>query len=352
MITQNDTKNIEYGLSVTYDGKSYTLLCDSNVRDYPVGGLISEYCRLVPTTIKEVIMDCPGLEMEATPDNVAFTVTAFHDRLAQIYEPVIAIMVSLEFMTASIEWFDSRRQGNEDEFVALFKEHCSSQITDFIFEGTPFQEVGSTSILQMMLSIYLGFASTYSTTKYLFGQIIGAYDFEEEKREEAIKLFSELYSTYMEVQHIDFRIINTEKGFESFYTIKTSMSLLLFEMANSIKANTNFVKCFNCNQIFVPEGRSDTLYCSYPSPQNKDKTCREIGAQITRANKEKNDVVTREYRKVYMRYTMMAKRHPGDSDVRNTLDQLTSGMREWRNKLSQGTATSEECLDWISRFRQ
>lgn len=352
MITQNEPKNIDYGLSVTFNGKSYTLLCDSIVRKYPIGGLICEYCRLDPTEIKEIILDCPGLEMEVTPDNVAFTVTAFHDKLVQFYDPVIAIMVSLEFMTGSIEWFDSKRRGNEDEFMSLYRDHCSSDVKSFIFSGTPFQEVGSSSVLQMLLSIYVGFANTFSTTKYLFGQIIGAYDLEEDKREASIKLFSELYSTYWEVQHIDFRIINTEKGFESFYTLKTSMSLLLFEIANSIKEDTNYVKCPNCNQIFVPEGRSDTLYCSYPSPQNKDKTCREIGAQITRANKEKNDVVTREYRKVYMRYTMMAKRHPGDANVRNTLDQLTAGMKDWRNKLSQGTATSEECLDWISSFYQ
>lgn len=352
MITQNDTPKIDYGLSVTYDGKGYTLLCDGIVKAYPVGGLISEYCRLAPTTIKDVIMDCPGLELEATPDNVAATVTAFHDKLVKIYEPAIAVTVSLEFMNSSVEWFASRRQGNEDDFVAAFTEHCSAQIMDFIFEATPFQKVGATSVLHMMLSIYLAFASTYTTTKYLFGQILGAYDLEEDKRDDAIKLFTELYGSYMAVQHIDFRIINTEKGFETMYTIKNSMSLLLFEMANSVKEDTNYVKCSNCNQIFVPEGRSDTLYCSYPSPQNKDRTCREIGAQITRANKEKNDVVTREYRKVYMRYTMMARRHSGDAAVRNTLDRLTAGMKDWRNKLAQGIATSEECLDWISSFHQ
>lgn len=352
MITQKEPNQIDYGLSVTFDGKGYTLLCDSIVRDYPIGGLICEYCRLSPTEIKDIILDCPGLEKEVTPENVAFTVTAFHDKLLQIYAPVIAIMVSLDFMNGTVDWFASKRQGNEDAFVSRYRDHCSSEVKEFIFNGTPFQEVGSSSILQMLLSIYMGFGTTYSTTKYLFGQIIGAYDLEEEKRDDSITLFSEMYSTYFDVQHIDFRIINTEKGLESLYTIKSSMSLLLFEMANTLKEDANFVKCPNCNKIFVPEGRSDTLYCSYPSPQNKEKTCREVGAQITRTNKEKNDVVTREYRKVYMRYTMTAKRHPGDSSIRNTLNQLTSGMKEWRNKLSHGIATSEECLNWIATFQQ
>ena len=122
------------------------------------------------------------------------------------------------------------------------------------------------------------------------------------------------------MQHIDFRFLATaEKGLESLYTIKTSMSLLLFEMANAQQVDQQFVKCSNCGQIFVLEGRSDTIYCNYPSPQNKNKSCREIGAQVARANKEKSDIVTKEYRKAYMRHKMMIKRHPADSDKRKSL---------------------------------
>ena len=94
------------------------------------------------------------------------------------------------------------------------------------------------------------------------------------------------------MQHIDFRFLATaEKGLESLYTIKTSMSLLLFEMVNARQVDKQFVKCSNCGQIFVLEGRSDTIYCNYPSPQNKNKSCREIGAQVARANKEKSDKI-------------------------------------------------------------
>lgn len=46
--------NIDYGLSVTYDGKTYTLMDPDCLREYPIGGMISEYCRLAPTEIKQV----------------------------------------------------------------------------------------------------------------------------------------------------------------------------------------------------------------------------------------------------------------------------------------------------------
>ena len=71
--------NIEFGLSLTFDGKSYTLLSPNHVRDYPLGSLICEYCRLVPTKIKDVILSCRGLDSEVTPDTVTTTIMEFHN---------------------------------------------------------------------------------------------------------------------------------------------------------------------------------------------------------------------------------------------------------------------------------
>ena len=71
MITQDDLPMMDYGLSVFYNNnKSYTLVGNGNLKEYPVGGLICEFCRLAPTELKEVILDCPGLNDEATPDTL------------------------------------------------------------------------------------------------------------------------------------------------------------------------------------------------------------------------------------------------------------------------------------------
>jgi len=156
----------------------------------------------------------------------------------------------------------------------------------------------------------------------------------------------------MDMQHIDYRILATvEKGLESLFTIKSSISLLLFEMAHATQVDQQFVKCENCGRVFVPEGRSDTIYCNYPSPQNKEKTCREIGAQIARANKEKNDVCTREYRKAYMRYKMKTQRHPGNKEAWEKFNKRTTDIKEWRTRLDQGTTTTEEFLTWLESFK-
>lgn len=121
-------------------------------------------------------------------------------------------------------------------------------------------------------------------------------------------------------------------------------------MAHVINTEANIVKCKNCGHYFIPEGRSDAVYCSYPLRDNKDKTCKDVGAQVTRANKEKNDAATKEYRKVYMRYKMMTNRHPEDTDAAEKFEKLTSEVRDWRNRMAHGSATTDEFLAWLARF--
>ena len=72
---------IDFGLSVTFDGKNYTLMVPDHVKEYPIGGLICEYCRLSPTEIKDVIISLSGLNNEVTPDNVISTHMEFHQKL-------------------------------------------------------------------------------------------------------------------------------------------------------------------------------------------------------------------------------------------------------------------------------
>lgn len=343
--------NIDFGLSVTFDGKSYTLMEADHIQEYPIGGLICEYCRLAPTEVKDVILKCQGLDEPVNVDTVTHAVLEFHQKLLETFPPVCAVMVSLEFQNAAQDWMKAIREDCVEKFTTdYFSRKENDQIQAFILEDTPYSVFGCSTILQMMLSCYYSFATTYVNTKYMFNHILGK-DGESEQRDKVLKAYSDFYGDLMDIQHIDFRILATvEKGLESLYTIKSSLSLLLFEMAHATRIDQRFTVCPNCGNIFVPEGRSDIVYCTYPSPQNKEKSCREVGAQVARANKEKNDVVTGAYRKAYMRYKMMTKRHPNDKAKARKFESLTEGMKEWRIKLADGTGTTEDFLDWLSQF--
>ena len=157
-----------------------------------------------------------------------------------------------------------------------------------------------------------------------------------------------LYADNTDFQHIDFHIMFYDNAFHSIYTIKSSMSLILFEAAHAMDAKTKFVKCKNCGQYFVPVGRSDSLYCGYPSPQDSSKACRDVGANAARARKMKYDVLTQEYRRLYMRFKMAIKRHPERTDLQAQLSELTEGMKLRRKQKEEGTLSADEILEWIA----
>ena len=351
MITNYLAKNMDVGLPVIYDGDHNTLIYYDRMIDYPAGGLIAEYARLTPTEIKGVIMECGHLADEPTDDNIAAFVDEFQTKMAEHFLPVIAMMATLEIFNTILEWLGAEQDGRGDEYLKALKDVTScEEINTYIFGGTGFSEVGKSTVGQMALSSYASYAMNYVNTKYTFDSVIEWANSNGEAENTGIELLTKLYSEMTEMQHIDFRIINIEDGFHSLYSIKSSMSLLTFEMAHWLSKDVNFIKCRNCGHYFIPDGRSDQIYCTYPSPQNGERTCREIGAQVTRLNKEKNDVVTREYRKVYMRYKMLTKRHPENRDARKTFDKLTDGMRQWRKDLASGIGTADQFLEWLKEF--
>lgn len=351
MITREDGWNIDFGLHVIFDGKKYILMMPNCQNEYPIGGLICEYTRLAPTEVKKLILACENLKSPATADIFIKTFMQLHEKLNDTFLPVIGTLITVEFMNTADDWFNAVRTDRIEEFKTIINADNNDKVKEFILDNTGYSEFGGETVLQLLLTCYYNFAIAYATTKAMFMQVV---DEEEEilndSPNQSIDIITEMYGKYMDMQHIDYRIILTNNGFESLYTMKTSYSLLLFEMAQSINTEANIVKCKNCSHYFVPEGRSDSIYCSYPLQDNKEKTCKDVGAQITRANKEKNDTATKEYRKVYMRYKMMTNRHPEDLEAARKFSKLTTEIKEWRNKLLHGITTTEEFLEWLSRF--
>lgn len=345
-----ETLNIDYGLNVLYDGKTNILL-QGDVYEYPVGGLICEYMRLNPSELKDAILCCDFLDLSTSPDNVFNALLSFEKILKSSFPIVISTMIFLEFSDIAIEWLRARQENSEHKYIDRINSFSvPKDIKNFIFENTPYQCAGSESVLQMFLSIYLFFAESYIVTKHFFTNIVASPESQPENISEIMDAFLGMYYRSVDLQNIDFRIILADQKLQSMYTIHSSLSLLLFEIAHSLDCHINFVKCPICKNYFVPEGRSDTLYCSYPSPQKPQKTCKEIGAQITRINKEKNDIVTSEYRKIYMKYKMTSLRHPENIENKKALNKLTTEVKSHRRKLSSGTETVEEFLDWLKNY--
>lgn len=350
MITREEDLNIDYGLNVVFDGKKYRLATYEGEQDFKIGSLMCEYFRLKPSDVKAAIMSCDNLDVDATFENSSSAFLQLDKKLMSIFPTVTYKMVSVELFNAIGEWFDFSRTGRTQGYIDVANENLYSGVKEFVFEDTGCSDFGGDSVKQLFLTAFYTFAVSYATTKALFLDFVDGDEIKDDEQQKRIEFIASMYGDYIDMQHIDYRIIATQNGFESMYTIKSSLSLFLFELAHCIREKTKIVKCKNCGHYFVPEGRNDAVYCSYPLRNDKSKTCKDVGAQVTRANKEKNDVVTKEYRKVYMRYKMSTKRHPEDLEIAERFERLTNEIREWRNKMAQGQTTVEEFMNWLTQF--
>ena len=330
------------GLVVDYDGKKNVVMYQG-LKEYPIGGMIAEYARLHPTCLKEVILDYQLINENASEETIAKFFPWFVNKLEIRFGTVTALMVTFEFMDFVATVLKKDCDCIDEWFKEIPKE---DNVGQFIFEGSGFNSTGSSTNKQLLLSAYYWWAQSYVAFKHCFLMLASEKEYEEDQ----VNAFWSMFSENIDFQHIDFRIANFEGKFHSLYTIKSSMSLILFEAAHCLDKDIKFTKCVNCGEYFVPEGRIDMIYCGYPSPQVPNKLCREIGAQITRANKEKNDLATKEYRRIYMKYKMITLRHPENREAKKKFEKLISEVKIWRKNMKNGAITTEDFLEWLKDF--
>lgn len=337
---------MDIGLNVEFDGKKNIVMNDEVIKEYPIGGMICEYARLRPTEIKPLILENPYFQDTDLKENGGHALMSLYEACLAKFGMITAVMILTDFSNFMADF----NRADEEELKGLIdplnEDKDDNQIKSFILEESGYDEFGTSTIGQSMLSAYAAYADCYVAFRHSFNMLASGEEYEEDQ----VMAFWGLYASNMDFQHIDFHIMFFEDAFHSIYTIKSSMSLILFEAAHALDVQTKFVKCKNCGNYFVPVGRSDSVYCGYPSPQDETKECREVGANATRAKKMKNDVLTQKYRRLYMRLKMGIKRHPDDEALKAHLSELTEGMKERKKQKEDGTLSVDSILEWLTSF--
>ena len=333
---------MDIGLNVDFDGKKNIVMENENIKEYPIGGMICEYARLRPTEIKPIIMGNPYFQDTDLKENGGAALVSLYEEMLPKFGVITAVMVLTDISSFMRDLNLANDEELKEQLDYYNKDRDSNTIKAFILKETGYDEFGISTIGQAMLTAYAGYADSYVAFRHSFNMLASGDEYEEDQ----VMAFWGLYASNTDFQHIDYRIMFFDNAFHSIYTIKSSMSLILFEAAHAMDANTKFVKCKNCGNYFVPVGRSDSVYCGYPSPQDENKECREVGANATRAKKMKNDTLTQEYRRLYMRLKMAITRHPDDEMLQERFRELTEGMKAKKKQKD----SVDDILEWLQSF--
>lgn len=156
------------------------------------------------------------------------------------------------------------------------------------------------------------------------------------------------YSNYPMRQDETQRIVS-KANINSSYFIECSdiIQALLIELLEIAKLNIEIKKCRNCGKFFVPDNRSDEIYCS--NIYENGKTCKEIGHfKVQQKLIQENDDL-RIYRNVYQKLLLRTRRNPTNTKYAREFEFFKDDNNKWRENISKGISTEKEYIEWLKK---
>lgn len=344
----------EIGTVIEFDGKVNNLLYDEKVYQLPIGSLICEYARFKPTKLKGILTKYENKNDKLSINSIARSLEYIIKETNIEFGPVISSMIMTEFFNALNDLIENEDCIIKKEFNELNDLSKDDQMRKFILDNSGTNIFTYDTIGNALNYAYYCFSLNFCIFVDIFQNTMKCNRENEltndTKFKRKINSIISLYFENSDYQSIDYKIMNLEGRLASIYTIRNSVSLFLFELAHVLETDAIIKKCKNCGNYFVPQTRIDSIYCNYRSPQNPNKLCKEIGAQITRIKKENEDEFTKEYRKQYMRLKMKCRRHLNDSSYSKALKKLVSEAQMWRERIKEEEVSIDEWKTWLNQY--
>ena len=156
------------------------------------------------------------------------------------------------------------------------------------------------------------------------------------------------YSNYPMRQDETQRIVSTA-NINSSYFVECAdiIQALLIELLEIAKLNIEIKKSRNCGKFFVPDNRSDEIYCS--NIYENGKTCKEIGHfKVQQKLIQENDDL-RIYRNVYQKLLLRTRRNPTNTKYAREFEFFKDDNNKWRENISKGISTEKEYIEWLKK---
>lgn len=143
------------------------------------------------------------------------------------------------------------------------------------------------------------------------------------------------------------KVVKTENLLPYNYLCKNIIPTFVIELLElTTIENIEIKKCKNCGKFFVPENRSDELYCS--NIFENGKTCKEVGPFKVKQKlmEENNDLKV--YRNVYQKLLLRTRRNPMNDEYEKKFIEFKRKNAELKEKISNGKLTQEEYMKWLN----
>lgn len=133
------------------------------------------------------------------------------------------------------------------------------------------------------------------------------------------------------------------------------VELLNLSIINTFNKKIPINICMNCKKLFIPDSRSDEKYCSNPSPQNPNKTCKEYGAKKTYRDEIKSHPIKYEHNKTSQFYRMRINRSKNTQEKEKYERKFNAYKENYERKKKQYNSNKlkeNDFVEWITKQKE
>ena len=122
------------------------------------------------------------------------------------------------------------------------------------------------------------------------------------------------------------------------------LSSICYAILEELSKTSNYPikKCQNCGMYFIPNAKTDEIYCDYP--KENSKSCRDLGAFQSYTQRLKDNKAMGEYRKKYQKLFMQVKKN---KELSSEFETWKKQAKEKINDMKKGKLTEDEVYKWI-----
>ena len=269
---------------------------------------------------------------EAIRDEAIYLLTDKVENMIKAF-PDYEVALTPESITACFKWlYETVEDENLPVVTELFRSGFSDILRDMLGHVNSVDALNCVGDFFMVC--YEDFFSQIQTFA-VFVDCISAYasgnadDFQKEVAEAFViteENYDEYYAQKCNVRHIKGQVcVKT-------HNITNLLQLLVFEICRLKKEGKILKQCANCGRYFIPVKRRDSIYCHEQSPQKPEKLCCEIGPQIKRIERRKNNPNEHNYHNSTCRLHNAIRRAKKNEDVdtRYYKEQLEKEVGKYR----------------------
>lgn len=332
---------IEIGLSLFCGDNKYHILDNYFHRNFITlnyGDILANLSSIRADSLVECILNSDSANHAPDENNIATFMFSLLELLLKKYDQATSVLVFTEISRYVFDYFKS-----PDSFWSEITELSNdSHFEEKILENTPYTEFGDSTLAQLILSTLDSVAFNIALSHQYCSWIADNKN-SVEKTSKLLLPFEELFS----IQKTEVRIVNMEGALKELYNFTSMFSAISFDLYKVLYSETTIKQCKNCKLYFVPENRSDTLYCNRPSPQDKTKSCREYGRYAAYLARSKNNPSVKLYKQIYNLLLNRTKRNPNNLVDISNLKEFKESARDWKLKVKNDSATLQEYTQWL-----